>query len=550
MKRNLKKLFSAALILSMILSLAACGGSKNDSAKTDSSTELTQPESTTGQESTTSTLPIVKDKLTLKFVCYNWGDAVYGNDMAVFKELEKRTNISLDWQLLPAEDNLTKLSLIMASGELPDMISYGDVDAKKTYDKYGIQGAIIPLDDLIDQNAPNIKALLNNPPYEIPNLKAESKGSDGKIYSLPTLTQIHTGQIFAIRQDWLDKVGMKVPETTEDLYNVLKAFKEKDPNGNGKQDEIGFSPDEGLPDLTTLMNAFGAHESFYADTKDNTIKYGPLEANYKEGLEYCNKLYTEELINKTYINKNTEDFRANVAKNLVGMIYAWPLSGLGFCNTAVSKLNPTYKYVAMLPLKGPHGDRFKERPQQMINPRTVITSSNKHPVETIKYLDYVFSKEGNILMNYGVEGKDYTLDTDGNPKFTDFVLKNPEGKDPATVRISEGMQVGLPYIATFESESQTATDNNIKDAWKLYTENDVLYPNFPNVPLNETQIGDINGILTDLKTFVDENSDKFIMGRTSLADFDKFVSTIESMGIEEVLKTYNEAYQKYVEYNK
>lgn len=544
MNKNVTRLFSAGLALTMALSLAACNGTKQESDSGSTAVVF-------GGEAQQSALPIVKDKLTLKFVCYNWGDMAYGNDMPVFQELEKRTNIHLDWQLLPAEDNLTKLNLIMASGDLPDLVSYGDPDtAKKTFDKYGSEGAIIALDDLINQNAPNIKNLFMNQPYKVPNFKAESKGADGKIYSLPTLTEVHTGQIFCIRQDWLDKLGLKVPETTDDLYNVLKAFKEKDPNGNGKADEIGFAPDEALPDLAILMNAFGAHESYYADQKDNTIKYGPIEDKYKEGLAFANKLYKDGLIDKTYINKNSEEFRAKVSKDLVGMFYAWPMSGLGFCNAAVQKLNANSKYVAMLPVKGPNGDRYKERPQSMMSPRTVITSSNKHAVETIKYLDYIYSKEGNKLMIYGIEGKDYTLDASGNPVFTDYIVKNPDGKDAATARASEGMQVGLPYVATYQSESQAVSDEGVKAAWKMYTDNDVLYPLFPNVSLDETQLGDINGKLTDIKTLVDEYSDKFIMGTEPLDNFSKFVETIKGMGIDDVLKTYNDAYAKYAEYNK
>lgn len=182
--------------------------------------------------------------------------------------------------MLPADDNLTKLNLIMASGNLPDIVSYSNTDSKATFDKYAASGAIIPLDDLIDQYAPHIKAFFEKPPYDMPSLKADSKGADGKIYSLPSTTEIGTGEIYAIRQDWLDKVNMKVPETTDDLYKVLKAFKDNNLSGDGNT--IPFCPDSGLPDLAILMNAFGAHESFYADSTDNTIKYGPLDERYKE----------------------------------------------------------------------------------------------------------------------------------------------------------------------------------------------------------------------------------------------------------------------------
>ena len=544
MKLRMKKVLAFLLASAVAFGAAACSNGKSASSAAGSAGSAASG-AASGAEG--SSLPIVKDKLTLKFVCYNWGDAEYGNKMEVFQELEKRTNIHLDWQLLPADDNLTKLNLIMASGSLPDLVSYSAADSKATFDKYASSGAIIPLDDLIDQYAPDIKAFFENPPYDMPDLKAQSKGSDGKYYSLPSTTEIGTGEIFSIRKDWLDKVGMQVPETTDDLFNVLKAFKDQNLSGDGNT--IPFCPDNGLQDLTILMNAFGAHEGFYADSEKKTIGYGPLESQYEEGLKYCNKLYKAELIDKNYINaNNTDAFRAKIAKNEAGMIYAWPLSGLGYGNTAVAKIDPSYKYVAMLPVKGPNGDRFKERPQAAVTPRTVITAGNKHPEETVKYLNYLFTKEGQTLMNYGVEGTDYTLDSSGQPKFTDAVLKDPKGADPATARINKGMQVGLPFVATYACESQTAS-KDISDAWEMYIKGDVLYPNFPSLPLDEMQVGDISGKLTDLTTFVQENSNKFIMGTESFDNYDKFVSTIKSMGIDDILKTYNDAYAKYLNLN-
>ncbi|MEA4890001.1 MAG: extracellular solute-binding protein [Clostridiaceae bacterium] len=547
---NMKKVGVLVLIFALCLSLAACAGSPTTGSTAGSSTAA----GTSGTAGTTAAAAtngtITAEPLTLQFLCYNWGDIAYSNDMPVFQELEKRTNIHLEWQLLPAEDNLTKLNLIMStSDKLPDLISYsGFGDEKKNFDRFASQGLLTPLDDLIEQNAPNIKNFLTNPPYEIPNLKAELTSSDGKLYSLPNVTQVNTGEIFAIRQDWLDKLNLKAPETTDDLYTVLKAF--KDQNADGSGDTIPFVPDSGLKDLTILMNAFGSHEDLYVDAKDGTIKYGPLEAAYKEGLAYCNKLYAEGLIDKDYVNaNNSEAFRAKIAKNQAGLIYAWPMSGLGYGNTTVANLNPSYKYVSMLPVKGPNGDRYKERPQAMVAPRTVISSTNEHKVETIKYLDYLFSEEGSILMNYGVEDKDYTLDSSGKPQFTDYVLKNSDGKDPATVRGEEGMQIGLPFVATLACESQAATDAAIKNAWTTYVESGVLYPAFPNVPLDEAVLSDISGIITDIQTYVQEQSNDFIMGDRSLDEFDAFVTAVKGMGIDNVLEAYNTAYAKYKAYN-
>jgi putative aldouronate transport system substrate-binding protein len=541
MRKSLKKVLASMLILVLVFGVSACGGKKDAAANTTPTADPNQA----------TTLPIVKDTLNLKFVSYNWGDANYGNDMAVFKELQKRTNIQLDWELLPADDNLTKLNLIMSSGQLPDIISYPDAaESKKLFDKYAAQGAIIPLDDLINQYAPHIKAMIDNPPFKIDNFKSELTSADGHIYSLPRLTEVTTGMVFCIRQDWLDKVGMKAPTTTDELYTVLKAFKDKNVNGKGNVVPLEPEPQTGVDGIQILMNAFGAHQGFYVDQKDNTIKYGPTESAYKDGLEFCAKLYKEGLIDKDYVSVTTDAFRTKVANNQIGMFYAWPLSGLGFNNTAVQKIDPKASYVGLLPVKGPKGDQFKENPQAAITPCIAITKSNKNPIETIKYLDYIYSKEGNILMNYGVQDKDYTLDASGNPVFTDYVLKNPDGNDAGTVRTNEGMQVGLPFIATLDSQSQATPSEVVRNVWKDYENANVLYPKFPNLPLTEEQNADISGTITDMKTYVEENTNKFVQGQTPDANYDKFVQTIKTMGVDNVLKVYNEAYKKYLELGK
>lgn len=492
-----------------------------------------------------TTTAVSKQKLTLKFLCYSRSDFQYSNDMPVFQELEKKTNVHLEWQLLPVTDAGTKFNLIMASNELPDIISYGDGNL---LNKFGMEGAFIPLDDLINKNAPNIKKAMTNPPFPIPHIKAEMKATDGKIYALPFITETHTGEIFCIRKDWLDKLNLKVPETTEELYDVLKAFKEKDPNGNGKADEVPFCPDSGIYDVTTLMNSFGAHENYYV-AKDNKIKYGPIEENYKEGLGFVNKLFKDGLLDKEFLSMNREQFLKKVSTNTVGMFYAWPFSGLGACNNEISKLDPNYKYISMLPVKGPHGDRYKERPQNMILPRTVITKSNKYQKETIKYFDYLYSEEGIRLMNWGIEGRDYTL-VDGKPQFTDFILKNPDGKDVASIRALEGMQMALPTVATMEPEMAAVADKEVPRAWKTYDDAKVLAPNFPRLPLNEDQKAKANNKSTEIDTYVSENISKFMIGEKPLDEFSNFADQIKKMGIDDVLNIYNDSYKKYLEFDK
>jgi len=179
-----------------------------------------------GVSAPTGSLPIVKEKLTLKMLTNDWTGIVVGNDMPVYKELEKRTNVHLDITLLPIQNTLDKFNLIMASGDLPDIVGWGNADA---FNKFGMQGALVPLQDLIKKFGPDIQKAIENPlpndslPYKL-NAWAELRAADGNLYTVPTISSSSAiGPVFGIRTDWLDKLGLKVPDTTDDLYNALKA---------------------------------------------------------------------------------------------------------------------------------------------------------------------------------------------------------------------------------------------------------------------------------------------------------------------------------------
>jgi len=542
MSKKLTKHFVIILIISLVMSVfAGCGTNEDEGTITkDNNNETNQEDKSKDIEKEAQNES--QEPITLKFLSYSRADFPYSNEMPVFKELEKRTNVTLEWELLPATEALQKLNLIMTSGSLPDMISYGD---RSVLNKYGLEGAFIPLNDLIDEHMPNLKKTMEAPPFPMPNIKAEMKAIDGNIYAIPFLTATTVGPNFNIREDWLSNLNLEVPETTDELYEVLKAFKEKDPNGNNENDEIPYGA-QGIGNMTIFVNSFGGRQGFYVD-KDETIKYGPIEDAYKEGLEYCIKLINEGLIDSEFLSINTDQWRTKVGNNEIGFMFAWPFSGLGAANTLVQKLDPNYKYIPILPMEGPHGDRLKDGPQNSVLARTVITKDNKYPVETAQFLDYLFSEEGAMLMNWGIEGEHYKI-VEGKPQFTDLILNNPEGTDVATARGQAGMQMALPTIASMEPEA-AAADPLVAEAWKIHLESGVVPDPFPSLPLTESELADVNSKLAEINTYVDESVAKFLLGEESLDGFPKFVETIEKMGVSDVLKIYNNAYVKYKEMN-
>ncbi len=554
-KRRLLTTVSFIMAAIMILLTAGCQGSAGTSATTGGQTGTA---ATSGSGSTTASSSgssLISDKkITLKVVTTEWTGITVGNDMPVYQELEKRTNIHLEFTLLPASSPLDKFNLIMGSGELPDLIGYGNQEALV---KYGMQGALIPLQDLIDKDAPNIKKAFADPlsgqqlPYKL-NTTAQLTASDGNIYSIPLFSCSNAiGAVYAIRTDWLEKLNLSVPTTSDEFYNVLKAFKEKDPNGNGQADEIPFGAGAGGKTATILpiINAFDAHMDLYIDAKDDTVKYGPVEANYKAGLAFLNKLYTEGLLEEDYLTATRDQWLARTANSQTGFMFVWPASGIGGANSGLQKVNTSYKFEPMAPLKSTSGAQYKDTytaGNYMVG-RNAITIANKYPDETMKYLDYCFSEEGNILTSYGVEGLDYTL-VDGKPVYTDRILHNPDGKDPETAAISDGINwTALPYQIGWDPQVQQKKDVapwTVK-AWDLYKETGMVEAPFPTLQYTESELAKKTQIVTEINTYKDAMIDKFIMGIEPIDKFDEFVESINKAGLPELLQILNSSYAKY-----
>ena len=201
--------------------------------------------------------PIVKKPMTIKMFAPQLASIENMETNTFTKYVQDKTNIQIKWDLVPDKALNDRKQLMLASGDYPEVILHGSL-TKDEQMKYGKQGVFIPLNDLIDKYAPNFKKAMVDLPY----LKSSISAPDGNIYALPQINECYHcnyAQKLWINQSWLDKLGLKMPTTTDEFHEVLKAFKEKDPNGNGKRDEI---PLTGSDDMwagniaSYLMNSF------------------------------------------------------------------------------------------------------------------------------------------------------------------------------------------------------------------------------------------------------------------------------------------------------
>ncbi|HOJ10293.1 MAG TPA: extracellular solute-binding protein [Clostridiales bacterium] len=496
--------------------------------------------------------PLLKEKITLKMLCQ--ANQALSNDMPVIQELERLTNVHLEFEILPAvsAQRWERFAAAMAAREPFDLVMY---QYKNDLAKYGMEGVFIPLNDLMKKHAPYLYQKLKDPlgdavvPYTT-NVLPEITAPDGNIYNIPLISPANAvGAIWGIRKDWLDKLNLKMPETTDELYEVLKAFKVNDPNGNGLPDEVPLGCTGGgtlVYNFLPLLNGFGAHITLYVDKADDTIKYGPIESVWKDGMMFLNKLYKEELMDPNWTTATANTYNAQVSGNQLGLMYAWPGSGLGNATKELQKIDPSYRFVPMPPLKAPNGDRFKDTSTagQIVVPRTAITATNKYPVETIKYLEFMFTEEGDRCIRYGIEGVHYDM-VNGKPKIKQYLLDDKTGLGG-----KDGIDMApLGFLSLWDRQAQYDANNpnyvKEEDPYYVYMQPGTVEAPMPSLIFMDSELEKGPDAFKAINSYAYSKWTPFIVGEEPLDKYDDYVAQIKTLGIDEVLRIYNKAYGRY-----
>jgi len=461
--------------------------------------------------------------------------------LANWAEVEKTTGIKLSWNLVSTKFKDELFNLILASGNMPDIMAYYEGDKGFTsINKYGLEGVFLPLESLIEKNAPNLKAVILDDEQTRKKLTA----ADGHIYYIPMISALNAARGWYIRYDWLEKLGLKVPTTTEEFYNVLLSFRDNDPNGNGKKDEIPLvfrrRGDDAFYNLGALAYAFNADMSWVI--RNGKVIYGPSEPQYIDYLNYIAELYNEDLIDHEIFNRQGNARNNLFSLNVAGATHDWFASTAGL-NDKLPAEFPGFELKHMPPPLG-----TVEKPFTRIQMSTVrgdggwaVSHTNPDPVATIKMMDFLFSEEGRMLMNFGVEGDTYTIQ-DGKPVYTKKITENPTGLGFHEALVTNGLQWKIGFPQDLEYEKQFA--NPIATAARIdYMENYII-EEFPTLSFTEEEQYVIDDKFSKMRSYVLETSGRAMVGAISPAGFSSAMSELDNMGLVEVTAIYQSAYNR------
>ena len=464
----------------------------------------------------------------------------YDNNWPVELAAARMTGISLNNVTIGnTPDSQEAFNLMLASGELPDIV--GGKFIKPNANRYGPEGAFLSLKDLIEEHAPNISALMKEKPEVFNSILA----GDGNMYFVPYLTDGKYGRAYFIRTDWLEKLDLESPSNVDDLYNVLKAFRDNDPNGNGEQDEIPsfFRNWEEVLRLVTLWDGRTSGSDTYHDfhVVDGEIRHGYAGDGYKVGIENIAKWYKEGLIDPEVFTRGSRARDYLLSNDLGGFTHDWFASTAGYNDSLNGKVDG-FKLEAIIPPASISGVRMEEHRRIPVKPEGwAISSTNKHPIETIKYMDFWFSEEGRRLANFGIEGEQYTM-VDGVATFTPEFLASDRAVNSQLTDI--GAQVRRGFYQDYGYEIQW-TNKFALAGIDLYDQGDYLIDQFLGVSFNVEEQAVYDKHWNNIRTYMLEKQQIWVLGSEDVvADWDSYMAELNKLGLDKVLAAMQSAYDR------
>lgn len=542
----MKRFLFVTLALALVITLGACTQGQT-SAPTATPGKATAPPATPEptvdkandgiiETSTGTAFPIVDEPITLKAFAmagpYNKGDF---NELEIWKVYEEMTNIHIDFEAYPTSQITEKLSLTLSTNQLPDIffkvgISNADIV------KYAGQEILVPVTDYLADYAPNYSQLLD----DYAEVKKTVTMQDGHIYGFPYLVSASVSNLspkMFYNAEWMDALNLSPPETLEDLESVLIEIRDGDPNGNDEKDEIPLGADGLLQIEKALRGSFGLGTrgsrvlDFDIDETTGKLRYIYTSDEYKALLQYQNKLYTQRLIDQEIFTADLAGFTAKAEQNIIGFAFIHNHQYLG----------ETYKenYVGLAkPLKGPAEKlMYTARTNPVAGQYYFITETNPYPEASVRWVDYFYSDDGIRLYFMGMEGVTYELDAEGDPYFNDYVKNNPDGLnwEEALGRFVPWSGGANPSIANDKYFGDQVVGQVTSDAAKAlmpYTPEEV----WGAFSYSEADSNRLSVLNQDIGTYVTDMRSQFITGNASFDAWDTYVTTLENMGLQELIE--------------
>ncbi|PUA38213.1 ABC transporter substrate-binding protein [Paenibacillus elgii] len=317
--------------------------------------------------------------------------------------INKNGPVQVKYVPVPRWESFQKFNALFASAAAPDLILEYDTGYRN---QWYAQKLLMPLDEVIDKYSTTYKELMK----QFPQLKKLATKDDGKIYEIGRISPLTAGHRVYIREDWLQKLNLQAPKTTEEFFNVARQFAEQDPDGNGKKDTFGLNLSGNAPAIIQHMFGFGEVQWRFENDKF-VHEWDRLAA----AVAFQKKLFDAGLVDKDFLtDKNGEKAKQDFLSGKLGMYLFQDFPSEKDYDT-FKKNNPNGK-LAILPLPKSEFGQFSPAVGSPIQMVGVLNVAAKDPKSVMQYIDFMIKPENALTIQYGLEGTHWSKDENGCPQ--------------------------------------------------------------------------------------------------------------------------------------
>ena len=483
------------------------------------------------------------------------------NNRTIFKRLEEKTNVHVEWTAIQADQWGDKRSLTFANyKELPDLIfqaGLGDTDLLK----YADQGLILNVEEYIEKDMPNLSGIFE----AYPEYKAMCEDQDGHIWALPWIEQLGAektaiqtiGDMPFINTKWMNFLGLEMPGTTDELEQVLLAFKE---HASELQEEFGIEGsiipmsciiNDGDQDPAILINGFGEgygdgdRGRHIAVTNDRQVICSAVQPGYKDGIAWLHQLYEEGLIDPEAFTQEWSTYVAKGKSHRYGLLFSWDVANIDNLEDyePLPALEKDVKNIT--PQNGSFTSGFDRG-------RCVVTGLCENPDLVCAWLDQMYDPYQSPQNNWGTYGEEDDFDIfqlgtneDGEPMLTHTPLGD---WSPVEVREAESVNGPLAILNEYYGKYVTCPDDaQYRLDWiaDIYTKDMTMDYVYPNLLMNPDDTEELSNLMADISNCINTHKSDWIMNGFTDADWDAYLSDLDAYGLPrylEIFQTYLDAY--------
>ncbi len=557
MKNKLaKRAVVLALAASMLVSMAACGGNKSDN--TLNTGEMQEVDLAELQ------FPLAEKATLTGMTQYPANTESNPNNRTIFKRLQEKTNVEIEWKAIQGDQWGEKITLAMAdTGTLTDFIfsaGFGDNDLLR----YADQGVIIPLEDYIDAYMPNLKGVFD----KFPEYRKMSTDVNGHIWALPWIEQLGSektaiqtvSEMSFINKKWLDFLGLEIPTTVDEFEQTLIAFRD---HASELQAEFGIDGsiipmscivNDGSQDMALLINGFGEgygdndQGRHIAVTDDKKVICTATQEGFKDGIAWLHKLYEEGLIDPEAFTQEWSTYVSKGKSGRYGVCFSW------------DDANVIDDFAGWVPLPALTADVRNITPENgsytggYDRGRCVVTAVAKNPALVCAWLDQMYDPFQSPQNNWGTYGEDddfdiFVLGTNANG---DEMLQHAPLGDASPVEVREAESVNGPLAVLDEYYGVYVTcpdDAQYRLDWikDYYTPDMNTKYVYPNVFMSQEDTEELSNLQTDITKTINAKRSDWIMNGFTDADWDEYIKSLDAYGLEDMLAIFQKYLDAYYE---